>query len=111
MQFAFPVIWGIMQKKAAPCRSKPEEKEQHMLTLETLTAFFKWSAILNTSLLVLWGIMFLTASDMMYRMHKKWFMLSRETFDGRMYSFFGLYKSLLVFFNIIPYIALRLIGS
>jgi len=52
----------------------------------------------------------MSASDWVYRMHSKWFPLSRETFDVAIYSFLGLFKIVFFVFNAVPYLALLIIG-
>ena len=80
------------------------------MDIETLTTFFMWCTILNVGLLVLSSLICLCAGDWVYGMHSKWFSISRETFNVAIYSFLGLYKVLIFVFNLIPYIALLIIG-
>jgi len=80
------------------------------MDIQTLTAFFMWCTILNFALLVLSSLICLCAGDWVYRIHSKWFSISRETFNVAIYSFIGLYKVLVFVFCLIPYIALLLVG-
>ena len=80
------------------------------MDIQTLTAFFMWCTIINGVLLVFWTIMFMFAPDLVYRTQNKWFPISRETFDITLYSFLGLFKILFLFFNLVPYIVLSIIG-
>jgi len=80
------------------------------MDIQTLTAFFMWCTILNFALLLLSSLICLCAGDWAYRIHSKWFSISRETFNVAIYSFLGLYKILIFVFNLIPYIALLIIG-
>ena len=80
------------------------------MDIQTVQAFFMWCTILNGALLVLSFLICAWAGDWIYRMHGKWFPISRETFNIAFYSFLGLYKILLFVFNLIPYIALLIIG-
>ena len=80
------------------------------MDIQTLTAFFMWCTILNFALLVLSSLICLCAGEWVYRIHGKWFSISRETFNVAIYSFLGLYKVLVFVFNLIPYIALLLVA-
>jgi len=79
------------------------------MNIQMLTKFFMWCTILNFALLFLSSFVCTCASDFAYRMHSKWFSISRETFSIAIYSFLGLYKVFIIVFNLIPYIALLII--
>jgi hypothetical protein len=76
---------------------------------QTLTAFLMWCTILNFVLMSLSFLIAVFAGDWAYRLHCKWFPLPRETFNGMLYAFVSLYKFMFFFFNVIPYVALRLV--
>jgi hypothetical protein len=80
------------------------------MDIQTLTAFFMWCTILNVALLLLSSLMCICAGDWAYGIQSKWFSISRETFNVAIYSFLGLYKLLVIVFNVIPYVALLIIG-
>ncbi len=80
------------------------------MDIDTITAFFMWCTILNEALLLLSSLICLCAGDWAYRIHSKWFSISRETFNVAFYSFLGLYKVFIFVFNLIPYLALLIIG-
>jgi hypothetical protein len=80
------------------------------MDIQTLTKFFMWCTILNVALLSLSSLFCLCAGNWVYRIHSKWFSISRETFNVAIYSFLGLYKIFIFVFNLIPYIALLIIG-
>jgi len=79
------------------------------MDIRTLTEFFKWCLIINVALFFFSTIMIMAASDFIYSMHGKLFHLPREAFDVFMYSFLGLYKIVILTFNIAPYVALRIV--
>ncbi len=54
--------------------------------------------------------MILLAREWVYRMHTRWFPISRDAFYVAMYSFIGAMKLLVLVFNLVPYLALRIIG-
>jgi hypothetical protein len=80
------------------------------MDIDSITAFFMWCTILNVALLVLSSLICLCAGDWVYGIHSKWFSVSRETFNVAFYSFLGLYKVLVFVFNLIPYMALLIVG-
>jgi hypothetical protein len=69
-----------------------------------------WCSIINGTLLVFWIIMLILAPDMVYRTQYKWFPIPRETFNIVMYSFLGLFKIVFLIFNIVPWVALIIVG-
>ena len=80
------------------------------MDIQTLTTFFMWCAIMNGGLLVLWTVFFLFAPNLVYRTQSKWIPISRETFDVVMYSFLGAFKIVFLVFNVVPYLALLIVG-
>jgi len=80
------------------------------MDIDSIRAFFMWCTILNAALLVLSWLMCVWAGDWVWRIHNKWFSISRETFNVAIYSFIGLYKILVFVFNLIPYVALSIVG-
>jgi len=80
------------------------------MDIQSFTAFFKWCTIINIGLFVLSVIMIMAASDFIYAAHGQMFHLSREAFDVAMYGFLGVYKIVILVFNLVPYIALRIIA-
>ena len=69
-----------------------------------------WCTIINGALLTLWTIMFMFAPDLVYRTQSRWFPIPRETFNVVFYSFLGLFKIVILVFNIVPYVALLIVG-
>ena len=80
------------------------------MDLEMLTRFFMWCTILNGGLFVLWVVMVMAVPNLVYRTQKLWFPLPRETFDVIMYSFLGGFKLVFLVFNVVPLVALLIIG-
>jgi hypothetical protein len=48
--------------------------------------------------------------DWMFRLHSRWFHLSKEGFDSVHYASMAAYKLGILLLNLTPYVALRLIG-
>lgn len=79
------------------------------MDLTTLTSFFMWCTILNIGLLASWALIWLTMPDLVYRIHTRWFAISRETFELAFYSFLGVFKVFFIVFCLVPWLALLII--
>jgi len=77
---------------------------------QTLTSFFMWCTIINGGLLIFWSTVFMAAPDVVYRTQRKWFPIPRATFDVVMYAFLGMFKIVFLVFNVVPYVALLIVG-
>ena len=75
-----------------------------------LQAFFMWCTIINAALLIFTFLIFACVGDLAYRMHSKMFAMPRETFNVTIYAAVGMYKSIWIVFNLVPYLALSIIG-
>jgi len=80
------------------------------MSLEMVRKTLLWCTILNYGVLFVWWLCFLLAHDWMHGWHSQWFHLSREQFDAVHYAGMALYKIGILLFNLVPYIALRLVG-
>ena len=81
------------------------------MDIETVRAFFMWCTILNGALLVLSFLLCACAGDWIHTIHSKWFPISREAFYVAIYSFLGAFKIFVLAFNLVPYLALLIVGS
>jgi hypothetical protein len=72
--------------------------------------FFLWCTIINGALLIVSALLCAFAGDWVYRMQSRWFNVSREAFNTVIYSFIGLYKIIFIVFNLIPFLALSIVG-
>jgi hypothetical protein len=80
------------------------------MDIQTLTTFFMWCTIINLGVLILSSIMCIFFGDFSYRMNNRFFSISREAFNVALVCFIGLFKIFVIVFNIVPYIALLIIG-
>ena len=69
-----------------------------------------WCAVINYGVLVVWFLCFLLAHDWMYGLHSRWFHLSVNQFDALHYAGMSLFKIGILLLNLVPYIALRIVG-
>jgi hypothetical protein len=81
------------------------------MDIETLTSFFMWCTLLNMGMLLFWTVMCVFAPDLIFNLHHRWFSLSRESFNVVIYALLGLFKILVLFFNVVPFVVLWMIGS
>jgi hypothetical protein len=76
-----------------------------------LQQFFLWCTVINYCLLILWFVIMRLPHAWIYNLSGKPFRLSEEQFDA--YNLVGIitYKLAIVLFCLVPYIALRIVGS
>jgi hypothetical protein len=79
------------------------------MNIETLAAFFAWCTVTNGSLLIFWTAALMLVPDRVYATQRRWFPIPRETFKVVIYEFLGLFKTLFLVLNLVPYLALRII--
>ena len=79
------------------------------MTVELVQNALGWCALINLALMIWWFLMFAVAHDWMHRMHSRWFDISAERFDSIHYAGMAIYKMAIIFFNIVPYLALRIV--
>ena len=74
-----------------------------------LTEFFMWCTIINAVMMAAAVLVYMAIPDFVYRVHTRWFDISREHFDAIFYSIFAFYKVIFIFFNLVPWIVLLII--
>jgi hypothetical protein len=79
------------------------------MNLETLRNALLWCGIINYALLLLWAALTVLAPGLV-RWNARWFGLSTEQFNAIQYGLMVLYKLLIILFNLVPYIALRIVA-
>jgi hypothetical protein len=77
------------------------------MTVEILRSGLGWCAVFNMGLLMWWFLFLALAHDWVYRMHSKWYTISKESFGSIHYAGMTFFKVTIFAFNIIPYFALR----
>ena len=79
------------------------------MTLETIREALLWCTIINVGLFLWWFFFITLAHDWTYRLHSKWFKLTPEKFDAIHYAGMAFFKLSIIFFNLVPYIALHIV--
>lgn len=78
------------------------------MTLETLMTFLGWCTLINL-LLYATAVLFVTKlKKISMGIHQKLFDLDDAYLTQAYFEFLGRYKQLIIFFNIVPYLVLRL---
>ena len=80
------------------------------MTVELIAAILGWCTLINFGLLIWWFLFVVIAHDWTYRLHTKWFKISQEQFDAIHYSLMGVFKIGVITFNLVPYLALRIVA-
>jgi hypothetical protein len=80
------------------------------MTLEAIRSFLAWCTVINFGLLICWFLFMSLAHDWLYRLNSKWYNLSVDRFDAIHYSGIAFYKILVLIFNLVPYLAIRIVG-
>ena len=80
------------------------------MTPDRLLATLFWCAAINYAILLLWFAVFVFAHEWVYRLHSRWFALSREAFDAINYGGVAVYKIGNMLLFLVPALALWLSG-
>ena len=80
------------------------------MTIEVIRGALAWCTVINWGLLLWWFLFFILAHDWIYRFHRKWFDVSVDKFDAIHYAGMGIFKIGIILFNLVPYLALRIVG-
>ncbi len=80
------------------------------MNIEQLTEFFKWMTIINIGLLLFSTFAVMAFKSLMMSIHSKMFGVSETQMTVAVYAYLGLFKVLIIVFNIVPYIALLMIN-
>ena len=81
------------------------------MTIEFIREVLGWCMVINFGILLWWFLWIRLAHDWVYLLQKKWFIkqLSEEHFNTFNYAGLGLFKAGIILFNLVPYIALRIV--
>ncbi len=79
------------------------------MTLDILREFFFWNMVINMGLLTLSFIMLTSMRGPIARIHRKMFNLSEDKLNTIWYSILGCYKIAIFMFNVVPYVAIRIV--
>lgn len=80
------------------------------IELEVIRDMLGWCAVINLGLLFWWFLFLSFAPDWTYRLHCKWFQLTKDQFNAIHYAGLMFFKISIFLFNLVPYFALRIVG-
>jgi hypothetical protein len=80
------------------------------MNIKMAEEFLLGCGAINYGLLLIWFLFFTLAHDWIYRITGRWFRLSIEQFDSQNYIGIAIFKIGIILFNLVPYVALRIIG-
>ena len=80
------------------------------MNLEQLTQFFGIMTIINIVLLMVSAILVVVLKDFIANLHTKLFDIKPEIIPPMVYGYLGIYKIFIFIFNIVPYMALKMIS-
>jgi hypothetical protein len=86
------------------------QRETTDMSVELVKGTLAWSAVLNMGILIWWFLFIALAPDWVYKMHSKFYKISREHFDTIHYAGMTFYKICIFSFFIVPYLALRIMS-
>lgn len=69
-----------------------------------------WCSVIDYGLLILWFLLLMLPHQWMYRLCSRSCGLKSEQFDAVNFAGIVLFKILIILFNIVPYVALRIVG-
>jgi hypothetical protein len=79
------------------------------MSVDTTRTILLWCTIIDYGILLIWFLFFLFLHDWLYRLHTRWFHLSRDQFDALHYAGMSIYKIGILLFNLVPLAVLWLV--
>ncbi|UCE88241.1 MAG: hypothetical protein JSW10_07680 [Pseudomonadota bacterium] len=79
------------------------------MTPELLQGVLGWATLINFGILLWWFAFIAFAHDLTYKLHSQWFNIPVDKFDAIHYSAMAVFKLGVVLFNLVPYLALRIV--
>ena len=80
------------------------------MSIEVVRSALLWCTFLNYALLLVWFLLFALPHNRLYRLWARWFRLTLEQFDAINFTGIVLYKAGILLLNLVPYVALRIVG-
>ena len=79
------------------------------MTIFEIREMLGWCSLINVGLMLLSFILICAMRSFVYKMHSKWFPMSEPTFNAICYAYLGIYKILIIVFNLVPWVALTIV--
>ena len=84
--------------------------QEDVMEIDSVRGFFAWCSLINIGVFIYWLIILKTAPNWLYCYSVKWVEVSEEQFSAIHFALLGGFKLAILFFNLVPYFALRLIS-
>ncbi len=81
-----------------------------MNSLESVTTFFGWTAVINIGLLAFSSLMVIVARDAIARIHGRMFAVEPAELPLTYFRYIAQFKIMVIIFSVTPYIALKLMA-
>ena len=78
------------------------------MDLEFWEQFFCWASLINVGVLCVWFMILMFTGDQVYRFHQIFFSISRKSFQTIQYALMGAFKLIIMVFNVVPWVVLKL---
>lgn len=81
------------------------------MTVATLTTFLGWCTAINMGFMVLWAVAILGIPDLVFRIQRPFVHnMERKEWDLFMFGYMAMFKVMVIVFNLVPYMALKLMA-
>jgi len=80
-----------------------------VMDLERLTVFLAWCTVINAIILALTALVLWCFRGFVERLHGRMFGLPENRVREQYFRFLAMYKAMIIVFNLVPYLALRII--
>lgn len=80
-----------------------------MITLASITQFFAWCTLLNIGLFLFSALLLSVFSGPIKKLHSALLSVDPNQLTTLYFNFLARYKLLIIVFNLVPYLALRII--
>jgi hypothetical protein len=81
-----------------------------VMSLQVVRSALLWCTIINDALLVVWFVMLVLPHEWLDRIWRRWFHVSDDSFDAMNLAGISLYKIGILLFNLVPCLALWIVG-
>jgi len=82
-----------------------------MENIQTITTFLGWCTIINLGIYIFTSIMLIILKEPVKNIHSKLFAVSTDKLDEVYFNYLANYKLGILFLNIAPYLALKIMAS
>jgi len=80
------------------------------MTIEHLTAFLAWCTLINFGILIFSAIALMLMRDWVIKIHSGWYGVPEADLPGIYFRYLATYKIAILVFNLVPYLALRIVA-